>query len=93
MPNVVGLTTDQASQALTAAGLKLGSESTKVSDLPANTIIQQDPVAGAQLQQGQGVAVVISAGKEKVTVPNLIGLTTVDDARTALAIRTSTSAA
>jgi len=84
VPNVVGLTTDQASATLESAGLRLGQETTQVSDAPANTIVQQSPVAGAQLQPGQGVAVVISAGKQRVTVPNLIGLTSVDDARTAL---------
>ncbi len=84
VPNVVGMTTDQANQTLTSAGLKLGRETTQVSDAPPNTIISQNPVSGAQLQQGQGVAVVISAGKEKVNVPNLIGLTSVNDARLAL---------
>ena len=84
VPTVVGLTIDQANSSLTRAGLKLGQESTRVSDLPPNTIIQQDPIAGSQLQQGQAVSVVISAGKEKVSVPNLSGLTSGDDARTAL---------
>ena len=85
VPNVVGQTVDQASLTLSQSGLKLGQETTQVSDKPINTIIQQDPIAGAQLEQGQGVAVVISAGKAQVTVPNLVGLTSEADARTALA--------
>lgn len=85
VPNVVGQTVDQASLTLSQSGLKLGQETTQVSDKPINTIIQQDPIAGAQLEQGQGVAVVISAGKAQVSVPNLVGLTSEADARTALA--------
>ncbi|TXH45584.1 MAG: Stk1 family PASTA domain-containing Ser/Thr kinase, partial [Actinobacteria bacterium] len=84
VPSIVGLTPDQATAELNKVGLKLGSQSTKVSDQQPNTIIQQDPIAGGQLQQGQGVAVVISAGKAKVTVPNLIGMTSAEDARAAL---------
>jgi serine/threonine-protein kinase len=47
-------------------------------------IIGQDPVSGEQLQAGQAVDVTVSAGKDKTTVPDLVGLTTLDDARAAL---------
>ncbi len=85
VPSIVGMTTDEASLTLSKSGLKLGKESTQVSDKAPNTIISQDPLAGVQLEQGQGVAVVISAGKQKVAVPNLIGVTSVEDARSSLA--------
>ncbi len=85
VPSIVGLTTDEASVALSRSGLKLGNERTQISDKPANTIISQDPVANSQLETGQGVDVVISAGKEKVSVPNLVGLASVEDARQSLA--------
>ena len=55
VPNVVGMTTDQATTTLAAAGLELGHESTQISDQAPNTVIQQDPVAGSQLQQGRAL--------------------------------------
>ncbi|MFM1917862.1 MAG: hypothetical protein RJB01_1377, partial [Actinomycetota bacterium] len=48
-------------------------------------IIAQQPASGESIEQGQSVNVTISAGKEQATVPQLLGLTSLDDIRTALA--------
>jgi len=85
VPSVVGQTETQAAATLKAAGLILGTTPQQLnSDKPIDTIIDQDPRAGEQLQKGQAVNVTISAGKAKVSMPNLIALTSVADARKTL---------
>lgn len=85
VPSVVGQTETQAAATLKAAGLILGTTPQQLnSDKPIDTIIDQDPRAGEQLQKGQAVNVTISAGKAKVPMPNLIALTSVADARKTL---------
>ena len=48
------------------------------------TIIAQQPAPGENIEQGQAVNVTISTGREQATVPQLIGLTSLDAVRTAL---------
>lgn len=85
VPDLGGLTIKQAESTLERQGLVLGSQTPEVSEKPVDTIIGQQPTPGEQLEQGQAVNVTISAGKEKTTVPPLVGLTSVEDAETALA--------
>ena len=46
IPTLVGLTRSEATNALTAAGLVLGTLDTKASDLPADTVLSSDPQEG-----------------------------------------------
>ena len=85
VPDLTGLTVAQAESVLERQGLVLGSQTPEVSEKPVDTIIGQQPTPGEQLEEGQAVNVTISAGKEKTTVPPLVGLTSVADAETALA--------
>ena len=84
VPDLSGLTIKQAQSMLATSGLVLGSQTPEVSDKPADTITGQQPTAGEQLEKGQAVNVTVSAGKEKTTVPPLVGLTSRQDALTAL---------
>ena len=84
VPNLDGLTVEAATATLQDYELRLGAQTPEVSDRPINTIIAQQPAAGESLEQGQSVNVTISSGLEQVTVPQLIALTSVDDARVAL---------
>ena len=84
VPDLKGLTIDQATAELTAQQLKLGNQTPENSDLPEGTILAQQPAAGETLQAGQSVNVTVSGGKEQVTVPQLVGLASIDAARTAL---------
>ena len=84
VPDLKGLTLKQAESVLQRTGLVLGSQTPEVSEKPVDTIIGQQPTPGEQLEQGQAVNVTVSAGKEKTTVPPLVGLTSVTDAETAL---------
>jgi beta-lactam-binding protein with PASTA domain len=77
VPNVEGLTQDDATTAVTAAKLTAGT----VIQRPSNTVatgnvISQDPASRGSLAEGSAVNLVISSGPQMmVTVPNVEGLT------------------
>ena len=85
VPTLKGKTVAEATTSLSGIGLVIGKQTPQADDnIPVGVIIGQDPVSGEQLQAGQAVDVTVSAGKDKTTVPDLVGLTTLDDARAAL---------
>ncbi|GDX32645.1 serine/threonine protein kinase [Actinomycetes bacterium] len=84
VPNLDGLTIEQATSALADFKLILGAQTPEVSDRPSGTIIAQQPAAGETIEQNQAVNVTISGGLEQATVPQLVGLTTLDSVRLAL---------
>src|SRR6185503_14497116 len=62
-PNVVGLTQTAATNAITAAGLTLGSVTTATSTtVPAGSVVSQNPAAGTQVLFGSAVSLVVSTG-------------------------------
>lgn len=77
VPDVTGLTPQDASEVLADADLELNTEfRNEPSDtVPEGAIISQNPAAGAQLSKGSKVSVVVSTGREKVTVPSMVGMT------------------
>ena len=85
VPNLDGLTIEQATTTLGEFELRLGAQTPELSDRPVDTVISQQPAAGETLEQGQSVNVTVSAGLEQVTVPQLIALTSIDAVRIALA--------
>lgn len=84
VPNLDGLTIEQAQETLAEFELRLGAQTPEISERPAGTIIAQQPAPGEALEQGQAVNVTISTGREQSTVPQLVGLTSLDDVRIAL---------
>jgi eukaryotic-like serine/threonine-protein kinase len=74
VPLLVGLTQVQAQVKAAARGFTL-----KIVQRPAaaapGTVVDQAPQAGADLERGSQVMAVVSAGREQVTVPNLVGST------------------
>jgi eukaryotic-like serine/threonine-protein kinase len=84
VPNLSGLTVTQATVLLSQNGLVLGSQTPQASDRPKDTVIAQTPPAGDQIEKGTKVDVTTSAGKEQATVPQLVGLTSADNAQAAL---------
>lgn len=84
VPNLEGLTVDSAQQLLASSNLTLGQQTAEVSDRPEGRITAQQPASGESIEEGQAVNVTVSAGKEKATVPSLVGLSSAQDARTAL---------
>jgi serine/threonine-protein kinase len=84
VPDLTGLTVEEATDALAADGLRLGTQTPTTSDRPAETIIAQQPAAGETIETGQSVNVTVSMGLEQVTVPELVALTSVEAATVAL---------
>ncbi|MFN8184686.1 MAG: Stk1 family PASTA domain-containing Ser/Thr kinase [Candidatus Nanopelagicales bacterium] len=84
VPNIVGMSIDEAQRALEAEGLRLGAQTPQTSDEPEDTVLAQDPDADTRLAVGEAVTVTVSAGKQQTQVPPLEGLTSLDAVRTAL---------
>ena len=84
VPSLDGLTIEQAAETLAEYELRIGAQTPEISERPEGTIIAQQPAAGEGIEQGQAVNVTVSTGREQSTVPQLVGLTTLDDVRIAL---------
>lgn len=80
VPRVVGQTLTEAENTLNAAGLRLGTETAETSDKPEGTVLSQDPTAGEALEKGQGVDVTVSGGPGQTVVPNVVGMTSPENA-------------
>lgn len=77
IPSVVGQSQDQATKALTDAGLKVTVQNT-ASDRPSGEVLAQDPAPGAQAHAGDTVTLRVSAGPAPVTVPDVRGRSLAD---------------
>ena len=85
VPNVKAQTVEEATLALTKVGLVVGTQTPQADDnAPKGTIIGQDPASGELLELGQAVNLVVSAGKDQTSVPDLVDLASSEDARLAL---------
>ena len=74
VPNVVGKGQDEASRTLTDAGLALGAVTDAYSeDVPPGQVISQSVAAGTSLAHDSTVDVVLSKGREPLTMPTLTG--------------------
>jgi len=72
VPNVVGDTEAAAKTAITGAGLTVGAVTTQFSNtVPTGNVIGQNPSAGALLNPGRPVDLVVSV--ERDAVPNVVG--------------------
>lgn len=78
MPNVVGLSKEEARQEIENAKLKFEVEKEEYNkDVPEGFVISQDPTYMERfnkVKQGSTVKVVISKGQEKTTVPKVVGM-------------------
>ena len=76
VPNIEGLTVDEAIQALEKAGLKSEANTARASDtIAANSVISQKPKSGEEVAIGSVVEYTPSLGKENIAVPNVVGKT------------------
>ena len=77
MPNVVGLSREEAQKEVEEAGLQFEVSSEEYNkDVPEGYVISQDPSYMENynnVKKGSTVSVVISKGQEKATVPNVEG--------------------
>lgn len=86
VPNVIGLTAEEAEKEISDAGFEVG----RVQSIPDDTqeaglVIDQDPSGGTKAAKGSTINLVVSQGTEQLTVPNLVRMT-LDQARTQLSV-------
>ena len=78
MPNVVGLSEEEARKEIENVKLKFEVEKEEYNkDVPEGYVISQDPTymeRFSKVKQGSTVKVIISKGQEKTTVPKVIGM-------------------
>jgi serine/threonine-protein kinase len=83
VPDLVGMTTEDAEKAITDAGFVVGSvEGTAAADTDDGIVLSQDPEAGAEATEGSEINLVVSA-TDLVEVPDVTGMTA-DEAKAAL---------
>ena len=74
VPNVTGLTLDQATSALSVAGLQpVEAETRPDPDEPVGTVVFQNPAPQTVVKQGRRVYLTVSGGEVSVVVPQLRG--------------------
>jgi serine/threonine-protein kinase len=79
VPTLTGLDEEQARVALEEAELQLGEVATENSDdVEVGLIIRQDPAAGARVEKGTAINIVISVGVAQTEVPDLTRMTESD---------------
>lgn len=84
VPQIVGMSAQDAQNAVEAAGLVWGTPTRAYSDtVPADSVISCSPDAGTRLHLGQAVTPVISGGIEQKVVPDVVG-STQEDATSAI---------
>lgn len=83
VPQLTGLSEQQARVAIANAGFELGTVRREASDQPRGSIIASTPAPGEVLQLPASIAIVVSDGPAILTVPDLVGRT-LPDARSLL---------
>src|SRR5207253_6244073 len=72
VPDLHGLTPDQASSALQQVGLVLGTQTTRNSTVTKGTIFAQDPTPDTKVAKGTAVDVTVSEGPAQAIVPDVV---------------------
>jgi eukaryotic-like serine/threonine-protein kinase len=83
VPEIAGVTQQQARIAIENAGFTFGSVSQQTSDQPRGAVIVSDPPAGTTLDLPATVSITLSQGPSTIQIPDLAGRS-LADARSAL---------
>jgi beta-lactam-binding protein with PASTA domain len=73
VPNVVGLTQEQAQLTIEKVGLTMGDVTLRESPLPRGEVLSSTPVAGTQAVLPSIITLVVSSGPSSIAVPDLVG--------------------
>jgi beta-lactam-binding protein with PASTA domain len=75
VPNVVGLTANQATQTLHSDNLTVGTSTVRASSTPKGEVLSTDPKSGASVSKNSAVNLVVSGGPNipTVEVPTVTG--------------------
>ncbi len=91
MPDVIGMTRDDAEDAVRRAGLQVEVETVN-SEEPAGRVVGSDPGPGERIRQGTVAIIEISNGlSPTVSVPNLIGTSQASATQTLTQLRNSSN--
>ena len=74
VPDVTGLSRESAEARLRDAHLASAVDEQASDTVPKGDVISQSPGAGAKVQRDSTVTIVVSTGKEKVVVPDVVGM-------------------
>ena len=74
VPQLVGLTKDQAEAALASVGLK-GSASEEANEAEKGQVFEQSTVAGKEVEKGTTISYKVSSGPDTTSVPDLTDMT------------------
>lgn len=74
IPDVVGMTSEEATTELEASGFEVKTTERASDNVDQGDVISQNPQAGRKPKRGTTVTIVVSAGKETVTMPDVEGL-------------------
>ena len=75
VPNLIGARGEDAVRQLGAAGLQVGErKATASTTIPAGSVVQTEPPAGAAVPAGSAVSLVLSSGSPATTVPKVTGM-------------------
>ena len=75
IPDVAGLSRDDAEQELEQAGFEVAIQRERSDDYPRGRAVGTDPPAGEEAQAGSTVTLIVSSGAATVAVPAVVGLT------------------
>jgi beta-lactam-binding protein with PASTA domain len=73
LPSVAGSDQASAQAQLEALGFVVSIKTRPNETVPAGTVFGEDPVAGAKVEQGDLVSVLVSSGQAGVSVPSMVG--------------------
>lgn len=73
VPDLTGLTKDEAEKLLNTLSLNIGAITFENTKMPKDTIIASDPVAGEKIEESTTINITISKGEGLVSVPKLVG--------------------
>ena len=75
VPDLSGMTQDQARSTLKGVGLELGNVTSVDSEKEKDRIVEQDPATGTKVKKGTTVGVSVSNGKAaQVEIPTVVGM-------------------
>jgi beta-lactam-binding protein with PASTA domain len=80
VPDLSGKSLEFARSKLTKAGFEVDVERRPSRSVRRGRVIETDPPAGAALDPGATVTLLVSAGTETVTVPSVVGMNRIDAA-------------
>ncbi|GAA3628659.1 Stk1 family PASTA domain-containing Ser/Thr kinase [Streptomyces chitinivorans] len=79
VPNLVGDTLEEAEQKATNSRLQVAKGASEFCEEKKGTVCRTDPAAGAEVEEGETITLIMSKGPSEVEVPDVVG-ETADDA-------------